>query len=122
MKIRAGYLVGALLLLPLMAVAKPLQLKGQVYSPDPGVICDKKGGFCADSEGLSVAITRMYLGETAEKKLLDRIRPEPRVLDYDTKTFVLTNKVACDCSVKQCKVGKFDNKIDVAHTRALFGK
>lgn len=61
MKFRSGYFVGALLLPPVLAFAKPLQLKSSVYSPQAGVICDKKGGFCADSEGIAVALTKMYL-------------------------------------------------------------
>jgi hypothetical protein len=96
-------------------------LKGAVYSPEPSVICDKKGGFCADAEGLSVAMTKMYLGATAEKKLMDRIKKEPGVQDYDTATFTLTNGVSCDCKTKKCKVSKFDDKIDAVHTKALFG-
>jgi hypothetical protein len=122
MKYQTAYLVGALVLVPLLAVAKPVQLKGQVYSPEPGVICDKKGGFCADSEGIAVALTKMYLGEKAEARLMDRIRPQPGVQDFDTTTFVLTNKVACDCKAKKCKVSKYEDKMDAAHTKALFGK
>jgi hypothetical protein len=77
MKFQTGFLVGTLLLYPLLTLAKPVQLKGTIYSPEPGVICDKKGGFCADTQGIAVALTRMYLGEKAEKKLMDIIRPEP---------------------------------------------
>ena len=115
-------LLSASLMAPLAGLAKTVQLKGAVYSPEAGVICDKKAGFCADSEGIAVALTKMYLGDKAEKKLMDRIRPEPGVQDYDTKTFVLTNKVACDCKTKVCKVSKLDAKVDAAHTKALFGK
>jgi hypothetical protein len=96
-------------------------LKGAVYSPEPGVICDKKGGFCADSEGLSVAMTKMYLGAIAEKKLMDRIKKEPGVQDYDTATFTLTNGVSCDCKAKKCKVSKYEDKVNAAYTKALFG-
>lgn len=126
MKLTPGWLLVALLstslFAPLTGLAKPVQLKGQVYSPEPGVICDKKAGFCADAEGIAVALTKMYLGDKAEKKLMDRVRPEPGVQDFDTKTFVLTNKVACDCKAKVCKVSKLDDKVDAAHTQALFGK
>jgi hypothetical protein len=66
MKIRNVCLAGALLLFPLLALSKPVQLKGQVYSPDAGVICD--------------------------------------------------------CKTKQCKVSKYEDKIDAAQTKALFGK
>ena len=96
-------------------------LKGSVYSPDPGAICDKKGGFCSDAEGLSVAMTKMYLGAAAEKKLMDRIKKEPGVQDYDTATFTLTNGVSCDCKARKCKVSKYDDNVDAAHTKALFG-
>lgn len=110
-----------LLLAPLAVQAKNVQLKGAVYSPEAGVICDKKGGFCADEQGIAVALTKMYLGEKAEKKLMDMIRPEPGVQDFDATTFVLTNKVACDCKAKKCKVSKYEDKIDASHTKALFG-
>ena len=69
--------------------AQVVKLKGAVYSPYPGVICDRKAGFCADSEGIAVA---------------------------------LTNEVACDCKLKKCKVNKYEERIDTAHTRAQFGK
>ena len=108
--------------LTIPAQARNVQLKGSVYSPEAGVICDKKGGFCADSEGIAVALTKMYLGDKAEKKLMDMIRPEPGVQDFDTTTFTLTNKVSCDCKAKKCKVSKYEDKIDGAHTKALFGK
>ena len=113
------FLLGAL---TFSVQAKNVQLKGSVYSPMAGVICDKKGGFCADYEGIAVALTKMYLGDKAEKKLMDRIRPEPGVQDFDTTTFTLTNKVSCDCKAKKCKVSKYEDKIDGAHTKALFGK
>jgi len=108
--------------LTIPAQARNVQLKGSVYSPEAGVICDKKGGFCADAEGIAVALTKMYLGDKAEKKLMDRIRPEPGVQDFDTTTFTLTNKVSCDCKAKKCKVSKYEDKVDSAHTKALFGK
>jgi len=118
----AATVLSTSLLTPLASQAKNVQLKGTVYSPDPGVICDKRGGFCADEQGIAVALTKMYLGEKAEKRLMDMIRPEPGVQDFDMTTFVLTNKVACDCKAKTCKVSKYEDKIDAAHTKALFGK
>lgn len=110
-----GLLAGA-------AQAKEVRLKGAIYSPMPGVICDKKAGFCADAEGIAVALTQMYLGDKAQKRLMDRIRPEPGVQDFDTTTFVLTNQVACDCKARTCTVSKLDKTVDKAHTQALFGK
>jgi hypothetical protein len=112
----------SLCVLSSVSFAATTQLKGSVYTPMAGVICDKKGGFCADSEGIAVALTKMYLGDKAEKRLMDMIRKEPGVQDFDTTTFVLTNKVACDCKAKKCTVSKYEDKIDAAHTKALFGK
>ena len=90
------------------------KLKGTVYSPEAGTICDKKGGFCADEQGISMSITKMYLGEKAEKKLL-------AMGEFDMTSFTLTNKVYCDTKIKKCTISKFEDKVDVAHTRALFG-
>ena len=96
--------------------------KGQVFSPVPGVICDKKGGFCADSEGVAVALTKLYLGDAAETRLMDMIRSGPGLPSFDATTFVLTNKVACDCKAKVCKVSKYEDKVDAKHTQWLFGQ
>lgn len=104
-----------------VAQDKTIQLKGSVYSPNPGVICDKKAGFCADSQGIAVALTKRYLGDRGEARLMDSNRPEPGVQDYDTTTVVLTNKVACDCKAQKCTVSKYEAKLDAAHTKAMFG-
>lgn len=102
--------------------AATLHPKGQVFSPVPGVICDSRGGFCADTEGVALALTKLYLGEAAEKRLMDMIRSGPGVQNFDATTFVLTNKVTCDCKAKVCKVSKYDDKVDVKHTQWLFGQ
>jgi hypothetical protein len=90
-------------------------LKGSVMSPEPGIICDKKAGFCADNQGISMAYTKQFLGEKAEKKLL-------ALGDFDMTTFTLTNGVHCEAKTQQCTVSKFSDKVDAAHTKALFGK
>jgi len=90
-------------------------LKGSVYAPEAGIICDKKGGFCADSQGISMAYTKQFLGEKAEKKLLD-------MGDFDMTTFTLTNGVHCEAKTQKCTVSKWSDKLDAAHTKALFGK
>jgi hypothetical protein len=95
-------------------------LKGAVYTPMAGVICDKKAGFCADPEGVSVALTKMYLGAKAEKHLMDQINTVG-VKDFDATNFTLSDGIACDCKAKACKV-RLDGKPDAKHTKALFGK
>ena len=76
-----------------VAVAAPL--KGAVYSPKAGVLCDKKAGFCADSEGISMALTKLYLGDKAEEKMMDMIK-EVGLENFDATTFTLTNGVHCE--------------------------
>jgi hypothetical protein len=108
-------LAAVLSLCPVLAMAAALA--GAVYSPKAGVLCDKKAGFCADSEGIAMALTELYLGDKAEQKMMDMMKGG----DVDTTTFTLTNGVHCDCKAKKCTVSKFEDKIDAAHTRALFG-
>ncbi|MEY4685778.1 MAG: hypothetical protein RLZ25_2237 [Pseudomonadota bacterium] len=90
-------------------------IKGSVSTPEAGVICDKKANFCADSTGISVALTKMYLGDKAEKKLMD-------MGAFDMSEFVLTNGVRCDTKTQKCTVSKINQTVDAAHTKALFGK
>lgn len=90
-------------------------IKGAVTTPMAGVICDKKASFCADAQGISVALTKEYLGDNAEKKLME-------MGQFDTSEFVLTNGVRCDTKTQKCSVSKIDQKVDAAHTKALFGK
>jgi len=90
-------------------------LKGAVSSPVAGVLCDKKAGFCADSSGISMGLTKEYLGDKAEQKLLGQG-------EFDMTAFVLTNGVACDTKAQKCTKGKWDKNVDAAHTKALFGK
>lgn len=46
----------------LLTVTFSAQAAGLDYYKE-GAICDKKSGFCVDSMGVSVALTKMYLGE-----------------------------------------------------------
>ncbi len=94
-------------------LAGQTKLKGAVFSPEAGVICDKDI-FCADEQGISMAITKMYLGEKAEKKLLE-------MGEMDMSTFTLTNGVRCDVKARKCTISKYEDKVDAAHTKALFG-
>jgi hypothetical protein len=110
----------SILLLPATTFAADKKLKGAVYTPSAGVICDKKAGFCADSEGISMGFTKEYLGQAAQDKMMKLIN-DVGVSNFDTTWFVLSNGVACKTKEKACTVSKIDNKIDTAHTKALFG-
>jgi len=115
--------------LPLIAclcLASPLamsaQLKGSVYSPGPGIVCDKKAQFCADDQGISLAYTKEYLGQKAEDTMMARIKEGGGSANYDLTWFAFSNGVDCKTKEKVCRVSKNSDKVDAAHTRALFGK
>ena len=55
-------------LISLCLIATAPSAENIISSPDQGLLCDKIMGFCADSEGISVAYTKQYLGDKAEKK------------------------------------------------------
>jgi Fels-1 Prophage Protein-like len=41
-----------------------------VFSPEAGTLCDRKVGICADDQGISMALTEMYLGKPAQARLM----------------------------------------------------
>jgi hypothetical protein len=90
-------------------------IKGSVTTPMAGVICDKKANFCADSTGISAGLTKEYLGDAAQAKLM-------AMGEFDMSEFVFSNGVRCDTKTQKCTVSKWDQKVDAAHTKALFGK
>jgi hypothetical protein len=110
----------------LLCLASPLamsaQLKGAVYSPKPGIVCDKKAQFCADAQGISLAFTKEYLGEKAEQTMMNRIKEAGGPANYDLTWFGFSNGVDCKTKEKVCHVSKHSEKIDAAHTKALFGR
>jgi hypothetical protein len=90
---------------------------GNVYSPDKGVICDKKSGFCADKYGISLGLTQEYLGDkhaaTWEKRLSNP--------NFDPSAFTMSNGLSCDTKAKVCKKSKWDDNADPKWTGILFG-
>jgi hypothetical protein len=91
-------------------------LGGSAYTPFSGVVCDRQGGWCADSWGLSMGLTKEYLGADAEAKLLAITKANP---DMSTTEFTLSNGVRCNTQKKQCLV-KGTNNVDQATQKALF--
>jgi len=91
------------------------------YPKPGGVICDKKSGFCADEQGVSVAITEMELGKSASKNLMDQIRTVG-IQDFDATSFTMTGGLHCETKQKKCFTCKNGNVLDVGATKALFGK
>ncbi len=103
----------------LIATAVSAKDKNVIYSPDQGVLCDKKSGFCADSYGISVAFTKEFLGDKAAKNLQDQIG-DPNT--FDATSFTMSNGVHCETKQKSCTVSKYDNKPDPVGNGVLFGQ
>ncbi|NKQ41295.1 MAG: hypothetical protein HF962_06970 [Sulfurovum sp.] len=90
-----------------------------VYSPDKGIICDKKAHFCVDSYGISLAYTKEYLGQ----KALDRFnKVTDNQKDMDLTSFTFSNGLDCDTKKKICKKSKWDDNADKHWTNILFAK
>jgi hypothetical protein len=53
-----------LILISMLTTAFGAHAAGLDYYKE-GAICDRKSGFCADFMGVSVALTKMYLGDKA---------------------------------------------------------
>ena len=86
-----------------------------------GAICDRKSGFCADFMGVSVALTKMYLGDKAEQKLMAEIK-KVGINDFDASTFTMRGGLTCDTKVKTCWTNRYDKKVDTKATKTLFGQ
>ena len=96
-----------------------LAFASSVYSPEKGVICDKKSHFCVDSYGISMGMTKDFLGQKAVNKfnkMTDNLK------DMDTTVFTFSNGLNCDTNVKICKKSKWDDKPDAHWTMVLFNK
>lgn len=91
------------------------------YPKPGGVICDQKSGFCADEQGVSIAITEMELGKKASKNLMDQIN-SVGIKDFDPTSFTMTGGLHCETKQKKCFTNKYDNVVDQKATKALFGK
>ena len=107
-------------LISLLTAACAVQAAGLDYYKE-GAICDKKSGFCADFMGVSVALTKMYLGDKAEQKLMAEIN-KVGVQDFDATSFTMRGGLTCDTKVKTCWTNRYDKKVDTKATRTLFGK
>jgi uncharacterized protein YecT (DUF1311 family) len=96
--------------------AHPASHKGAVYSPDYGVVCDKKAGFCADREGIALGFTKVYLGEANADKFL-KILSSP---SFDKTRFTMSNGVYCDAPLRKCYNNKWKESVDPYWTKRLF--
>jgi hypothetical protein len=86
-----------------------------------GAICDRKSGFCADHMGVSLGITRLYLGEVAERNLMAEIN-KVGIQSFDASTFTMHGDLTCDVKVKTCWTNRYYKKVDAKATQILFGQ
>ena len=119
MSLRIGIAIaGALALAASAALAgdKVKDLGQGVFSPEKGVVCDRKAGFCADSTGISMSWTEKYLGNDAVKKFSKNTEGG----SFDGTDFVLMNGVRCKTKENACYKTKFSTEIAPNVTKALF--
>ncbi|PKQ79283.1 hypothetical protein AOX56_14130 [Aeromonas sobria] len=91
-----------------------------VFSPESGVLCDKKAGFCTDTQGISMGLTQVHLGDKAQDKLLKIFGSTDGV---DMGSYTLSNGVHCESSEQQCyKDRYFPRTKESKYTAMLFKK
>ena len=84
-----------------------------------GAICDKRAGFCADHMGVSLGLTKLYLGEKAEKNLMTQINKVGSD-SFNPKIFTMSGGLTCDTDKKQCWTSKLGDKPHDRATKTLF--
>ena len=89
--------------------------RGSVYSPARGVVCDRKAGFCTDSYGISLGLTKEYLGQK-QQDIWNRRMNE----NFDSSSFSFSNRVFCDTNIRTCYTDKLKNSVDHYFTNRLF--
>jgi hypothetical protein len=105
----------------LTIIGSQVYAASSIYYPKPGgIICDKKAGFCADDQGVSVSITEMELGPKASKGLMAQIN-EVGVANFDATSFTMSGGLQCETKQKKC-FNRLDKKVDAKATKALFGQ
>ena len=99
---------------------KELSLRHGVFEPTLGVaVCDRRGGFCADHEGLSMGWTREYLGDAAQSALIKTLTAGGG--EAHTDVFTLSNGRHCDSAARTCWTDRYREKVDGALTDHLYG-
>lgn len=113
-KIRLALLLG----LGLPGFAANATSNHNVISPVQGVFCDMY--FCADSSGVSDALTIRYLGKEKGKQLVTQGK-------FNRSAFTFANGVYCDVKARVCRKDRYfgddgqpSGEIDITMTNGLF--
>lgn len=91
---------------------KSMAAHPQPFSPEPGVVCDRAGGFCADGYGVSIGLTKIFLGAVASEALMRQ--------DRNATAFELSNGIYCETDARTCYRTRDRKRIDRAWSQRLF--
>ena len=108
------------LLIATLAIASVAQAADLDFKKE-GAICDKKAGFCVDFMGISMGLTKLYLGEKAEEKLMSQVN-KVGLENFDSTTFTMSGGLTCETTKKTCWTSRNRDKVDDKATQTLFGK
>ena len=90
---------------------------GSVYFPEHGIVCDKKAGFCADREGISMGYTKEYLGQAAQDKMMGYVEKD----HMETARYTLSNGIYCDSHKRKCFKDRYNGSpVNKHYTNKLF--
>jgi uncharacterized protein len=88
-----------------------------VYFPEHGIICDRKAGFCADREGISMGFTQEFLGQAAAEKMMNYMDK----YHMSTYAYTLSNGIHCDSHKKKCFKERYNGSpVNKHYTNKLF--
>ncbi|MBV7515700.1 YcgJ family protein [Pseudomonas sp. PDM25] len=76
-----------------------------IFSPTPGVVCDRKSSFCVDAKGISPALTEAYLDFTAIVTLANKMGDGT---DLNKESYFFSNGIYCSSREKQCYAGRLN--------------
>ncbi|MCX7300877.1 MAG: YcgJ family protein [Rhodobacterales bacterium] len=103
----------AAVLLGLMAAtsasADQVEYANGVFSPEPGVVCDREGNWCADGTGLSASWTETYMGAEAAHDIAEAAQGE----------FTFSGDIHCVISDATCM--NMDGSVATDIQTQLFG-
>ncbi|MEZ8739365.1 YcgJ family protein [Photobacterium swingsii] len=104
------------------STANHTPLADGIYSPEHGIICDQKAGFCVDGFGISMAFTQTFLGEDAQNKMLKMIEEVGGSDNFDSSRFSFSNKVYCDSTERRCFDDRYSDTQQTQFTDVLFAE
>ena len=89
-----------------------------IFYPQQGEVCDRVSHFCADRQGISMGLTELHLGKSAQDKLQQAMGDGVGVhLD----NYTLSNGVYCESKTHTCYSDRFKTRKDTSATEKLFG-